>query len=139
MELFVIYLLHEKDAENFVMSAEYDLGTAEHMLKTGRYIYVVFMCHMALEKILKAIAVETTQNPAPKTHNLLYVSKLAEVTFFPKHLEFVSKINNASIITRYPEDFSKLIEVYPVDVVTAYLEQTKDVMAWLKQNAKLKK
>jgi hypothetical protein len=48
-------------------------------------------------------------------------------------------INNASIITRYPEDFSKLIEVYPVDIVTAYLQQTKDVISWLKQNEKLKK
>ena len=127
-----------KDAENFVISAEYDIGTAEHMLKTGRYIYVVFMCHLALEKMLKAIAVEVTNKPAPKTHNLLYVTKLAEIRFPDKPLEFVSKINNASIITRYPEDFSKLIEVYPVDIVTSYLQSTKDVITWLKQSEKLK-
>jgi HEPN domain-containing protein len=128
-----------KDTENFMMSAEYDLGTAEYMLKTGRYIYVVFMCHLALEKRLKAVAVEKTNSPAPKTHNLLYLIKLAEINFSDKHLEFVSKINNASIITRYPEDFQKLIEVYPSDVVASYLKQTKDVIAWLKQNEKLKR
>jgi HEPN domain-containing protein len=122
-----------------MMSAEYDLGTAEYMLKTGRYIYVVFMCHLALEKMLKAVAVEKTNSPAPKTHNLLYLIKLAEINFSDKHLEFVSKINNASIITRYPEDFQKLIEVYPSDVVASYLKQTKDVIAWLKQNEKLKR
>jgi len=127
------------DAENFIVSADYDLGTAEHMLKTGRYIYVVFLCHLALEKTLKAIAVEVTGQTAPRTHNLLYLTKLARIIFQDKHLEFVSKINNASIITRYPEDFSKLIEVYPVDIVTAYLQQTKDVISWLKQNEKLKK
>lgn len=121
-----------------MISAEYDLGTAEHMLNTGRYIYVVFMCHLALEKMLKAISVETTKTPAPKTHNLLYLTKLAEINFPDKHLEFVSKINNASILTRYPEDFSKLIEVYPADIVAAYLKQTKDVISWLKQNEKLK-
>jgi len=121
------------------MSAEYDLGTAEHMLKTGRYIYVVFMCHLALEKMLKAVAVETTNSLASKTHNLLYLTKLTEINFSQKHLEFVSKINNASIITRYPEDFSKLVEVYPADVVASYLEQTKDVIEWLKQNEKFKK
>ena len=63
-----------KDAGNFIISAEYDLATAEHMLKSGRYIYVVFMCHLALEKMLKAVAVETTNSPAPKTHNLLYLT-----------------------------------------------------------------
>ncbi|MCX5847308.1 MAG: HEPN domain-containing protein [Deltaproteobacteria bacterium] len=128
-----------KDAGNFMISAEYDLATAEHMLKSGRYIYVVFMCHLALEKMLKAIAVETTNSPSPKTHNLLYLTKLAEINFSQKHLEFVSKINNASIITRYPEDFTKLVEVYPADIVASYLEQTKDVIAWLKQNEKFKK
>jgi HEPN domain-containing protein len=128
-----------KDTENFMMSAEYDLGTAEHMLKSGRYIYVVFMCHLALEKMLKAVAVETTNSIAPKTHNLIYLTKLGNIDFPPKYLEFVSKINNASIITRYPEDFSKLVEVYPSDVVSSYLKQTQDVIAWLKQNEKLKK
>ena len=29
-----------KDTNNFVKSAEYDLHTAESMLKSGRYIYV---------------------------------------------------------------------------------------------------
>jgi HEPN domain-containing protein len=128
-----------KDAENFIISAEYDLATAEHMLKSGRYIYVVFMCHLALEKMLKAVAVKTKNSPAPKTHNLLYLSKLAEINFTGKHFEFVSKINNASIITRYPEDFSTLVEVYPSDVVASYLEQTKDVIEWLRQNEKFKK
>lgn len=128
-----------KDADNFIISAEYDLGTAEHMLNTGRYIYVVFMCHLALEKILKAIAIEATNSPAPKTHNLLYLTKLAKINFPGTHLEFVSKINNASLITRYPEDFARLVEVYPADIVTSYLEQTKDVIAWLKQNEKLRK
>jgi HEPN domain-containing protein len=42
------------DIQNWIDSAEYDLETARHMLKTGRYLYVVFMCHLALEKTLKA-------------------------------------------------------------------------------------
>lgn len=45
-----------KDAENFIISAEYDLSTAEHMLKIDRYLYVVFMCYLSIEKMLKAIA-----------------------------------------------------------------------------------
>ena len=126
-------------AENFMISAEYDLGIAEHLLNIGRYIYLVFMCHLVLEKMLKAIAVETTKTPAPKTHNLLYVTSLAEINIPDRHLAFVSKINNASIPTRYPEDFTKLIEVYPADIIAACRKQTRDVIEWLKQNAKLKK
>jgi HEPN domain-containing protein len=132
-------LAMRKDAENYLISAEYDLATAEHMLKTGRYIYVVFLCHLTLEKLLKAIAVINRNSPAPKTHNLIYLAKLSTAAFSQDQMEFIAKINNASIVTRYPEDFSKLIEAYPLDVVKLYLEQTKDIFQWLKQDEKLKK
>ena len=32
--------------------AEYDLVTAEAMLFSGRYLYVVFMCQQAVEKLV---------------------------------------------------------------------------------------
>lgn len=51
----------------------------------------------------------------------------------------LSKINNASVVTRYPEDFNRLIESYPENVVKEYLENTEKVLTWLKRNEKLKK
>jgi HEPN domain-containing protein len=50
-----------KDTKNFLRSSQYDLETANFMLNTGRYIYVIFMCHLSLEKILKALISETKQ------------------------------------------------------------------------------
>jgi HEPN domain-containing protein len=47
-----------KDTKNYIKSAEYDLKTADFMLNSGRYIYVIFMCHLSLEKILKAIVMK---------------------------------------------------------------------------------
>ncbi|BCB96059.1 hypothetical protein JZK55_09810 [Dissulfurispira thermophila] len=87
-----------RDTENFITSAEYDLNTAGHMLKTGRYIYVIFMCHLSIEKMLKAVSAEVTGKTPPKTHNLLYLTKLGEIDFPERHFEFISKINNASVV-----------------------------------------
>ena len=36
--------------EEWLKQSEYDMGIAKAMLKTGRYIYAVFMCHLAIEK-----------------------------------------------------------------------------------------
>ena len=127
-----------KDTENFLFSSEYDLTTAQHMLKTGRYIYVVFMCHIAIEKLLKAIVAEITNKTPPKTHNLLYLVKLANL-FIPQELfDFIAKINNSSVVTRYPEDFKMLITSYPEEIAREYLEKTEKVLKWLRQNEKLK-
>lgn len=127
-----------KDTKSFIASAEYDLQTAEHMFNSARYIYVIFMCHLSIEKMLKAIVAETIKKTPPKTHNLIYLIKLAEIQLPQKLLDFVGQINNASIVTRYPEDFSKLLEVYPRNVAEEYLARTKEIIQCLKENEKLR-
>jgi len=71
----------EKEIQNWLDSALYDLETAEYMFKTGRYIYTVFMCHLALEKILKAKIEEKTNKTPPKAHDLIYLLSLAGLHF----------------------------------------------------------
>ncbi len=127
-----------KDAKNFIKSAEYDLKTAEFMLGSERYIYVIFMCHLSLEKILKAIVTETTQKIPPKSHNLIYLIKLGNIKLISESFDFIAKINNASIITRYPEDFSKILEAYPKSVTEEYFCKTKEILECLKKHEMLK-
>ena len=50
--------------------AKYDLETAEAMLATGRYLYVVFMCQQAIEKLVKGLYVLYTGHEAKRTHNI---------------------------------------------------------------------
>ena len=128
-----------RDTHNWLASAEYDIETASHMLATGRYLYVILMCHLALEKTLKAIAAEAQQRTPPKTHDLLYLVNLGGVSLSQEPLDFIGKINNASIPTRYPEDLIQAIAAYPKEVAENYLVKTKEVLAWLKQDPRLKR
>lgn len=128
-----------RDAKNWLASADYDIETANHMLATGRYLYVIFMCHLALEKTLKAIAAEAQQKTPPRTHDLLYLVNLGSVNLSQEHSDFIGKINNASIPTRYPEDLAKAITAFPRGVAENYLAETKEVLEWLKQDPRLKK
>jgi HEPN domain-containing protein len=50
-----------RDTQNWIALAVYDLDTAQLMLEAGRYLYVIFLCHLALEKMLKAHVTEATQ------------------------------------------------------------------------------
>ena len=125
------------DTRNWVAASEYDLGTAEHLLATGRYLYVVFICHLALEKLLKAIVAEATSEMPPRTHDLIYLVRRAKITPSQAHLDFLGKINAASVPTRYPEDLGKVLAAYPKGVAAEYLATTKEVFAWLKQDPRL--
>jgi HEPN domain-containing protein len=121
------------DTQNWVALAEYDLETARHMLVTGRYLYVVFLCHLALEKILKAHVTEATQSVPAKSHDLIYLVKKSGVALPQPYLEFIGKINNASIPTRYPEDLKRAIAEYPQPVARDYLSHSEKVVEWRRQ------
>jgi HEPN domain-containing protein len=115
------------DTQNWIEMSDYDLETARHMLQTGRYLYVVFMCHLALEKMLKA-------------HDLIYLLRKGGLVGMPRqHLDFIGKINNASIPTRYPDDLRRALREYPEEVARDYLKQTEEALQWLRKHQNLQR
>lgn len=46
--------------------------------------------------------------------------------------QFVGKINDASVVTRYPEDLKKIVSVYSRRVASEYLDKTAEVLKWLR-------
>ncbi len=126
-----------KDTANWIALTEYDIETARHMLETGRYLYVVFLCHLSLEKMLKAHVAEVTQTFPIKTHDLIYLVKKAELELPETYLDFIGKINTASIPTRYPEDLQRSLKDYPKSVAKDYLSQTQEIIQWLKEHPNL--
>ncbi|SFR01548.1 HEPN domain-containing protein [Desulfoscipio geothermicus] len=115
---------------------DYDLDTAESMLTTGRYVYTIFMCHLAIEKTLKALMVEKTGKMPPKIHNLIRLIKLGNAKLSSHQLKFVSRLSLAGVVTRYPENLRKAISDYPQPVAREYLKNTKEVIKCLKQQIK---
>jgi hypothetical protein len=58
--------------EEWFLQSDYDLDVADSMLKTGRNIYCIYMCHLSLEKALKGLYIKRFNKIPPKLHNLLY-------------------------------------------------------------------
>ncbi len=128
----------KSETKNWLDMVDYDLITAKQMLETNRYVYVIFMCHMAIEKALKAVVCEETDKVPPKTHDLIHLTGLGKIKLPLDLLDFIGMINNAGIVTRYPEDLSKLVSSYPKDVAKQYLEKTQEVIRCIKQIPELK-
>ncbi|OGN92808.1 MAG: hypothetical protein A2Z75_07050 [Chloroflexi bacterium RBG_13_50_10] len=54
-----------------------------------------------------------------------------------RHLDFIGKLNNASLPTRYPSDIRQAIMEYTEEVARDYLQQTEEVATWLKTRPSL--
>lgn len=114
--------------------SDYDLETAEAMLATKRFLYVGFMCHQTIEKILKAYWSGRLTEPPLKIHSL---SRLAEKTgldkeFSETQLDFIDRLEPLNIEARYPSYKERLMKSLTADYCTQLLKQTKELQQWIK-------
>jgi len=61
-----------KTVAYWIKISEYDLKVAEAMLEKGHYLYVGFMCHQSVEKMLKAVFVAKNKTVPPYMTLLIY-------------------------------------------------------------------
>lgn len=118
--------------KEWLKQADYDIDTAEAMYSSERYFYAVFMCHLAIEKAFKGLYVKILNEIPPKTHNLLYL--LNKIGKRPEEgLEkFITKLNLASIATRYPDDLAKIQLAYNAEITSEMIAKSKEVLQWVK-------
>ena len=121
-------------------AAEYDIETAELMLNSGRYLYVVFMCQQAIEKLVKGLFVLYLNEEPPKVHNIVFVFKkinwvnsISEIDReFEIHKPFLTELVGYYISGRYPDYKDKMDSMINEVEAIRILNRSKEVMAWLK-------
>ena len=123
----------DKRILEWLKQADYDMDTADFMCKGGRYFYAVFMCHMAIEKALKGLYQQNLQETPPKTHNLIYMLNKIGLRPDEDRGRVITRLNEANIATRYPDDIDKLQSNYTKEITTQILTQAKEVLEWIKQ------
>ena len=99
---------------------------------------MLFMCHLSVEKLLKALYEAVLKKIPPKTHNLIYLSKSIGLEIPEKFLRTLESLNDLSIVTRYPEDMDGLVKAFKKERVAEYLNRTKALLKWLKKDERLK-
>jgi HEPN domain-containing protein len=123
-------------SQELIKQAEYDIETAQIMLNAGRYVYCVFMCHLSIEKTLKALYVKKLAKTPPKIHSLVYLAKIIDVDLPLQVKEFIESLDDISVPTRYPEELDKLLKEYTKERTEVIFDSSKGALTWLKKELK---
>jgi HEPN domain-containing protein len=115
--------------------AQYDLETANAMFDSGRWLYVVFMCQQAVEKLAKGLYVLYIDDNIPRIHAIRQVVKKYDGKL-PDHVSedryrFFDKLSAFYIEGRYADYRQKLSVLVDKNEAESILWQTKEVFAWL--------
>jgi len=93
----------DKTVSYWMSGAKYDLGVANAMLRSRKYPYALFMGHLALEKLLKALVVKRTKKHAPFSHSLPYLAEKSGVKFSEDTLIKLREFMEFHFEGRYPD------------------------------------
>jgi HEPN domain-containing protein len=127
----------DERAEYWLGLADYDIETAEAMLKTKRYLYVGFMCHQAIEKGIKAIIARSCAEGEipPRTHHLLKLADWADILrqLSPEQQAFIKELNPLNIEARYPEYREAIAAGLSAETCGGLLTGTEELLCWIKE------
>jgi len=115
--------------------SDYDIKTAEAMLQSKRYLYVGFMAHQAIEKILKAYFVKAKDETAPFSQSLSLLAKRSDIykSFSEEQKDFIDLLEPMNIEARYPTNKKRLMESLTEKRCTDIWRNAKDLQKWIRK------
>jgi HEPN domain-containing protein len=120
----------EKQVRFWQDGAEEAFATAQLLISNRRYNFGLFLLHLALEKMLKALVARQTQDVPPKTHNLVLLSQRAGLSPTADVSGVLGEFQAYCLAGRYPDDESAMLDR---SLAQRELARAKETYAWLQQ------
>lgn len=92
------------------------------------------MCHLAAEKILKAVIVNETGKHAPYSHNLVELAKRSKLNFNEDQRNLLADLTEFNLEARYPEWQKDFYKKADKNYTVRYLNDSIKIHKWLKKN-----
>lgn len=113
--------------------ADYDIDSAKVMYNGGRWLYVGFMCHQTIEKILKAYWSKVKPEDVPYTHNLAKLAQSCGLTtkMDESQIDLISELMPLNIEARYPDYKNKLAAKLTQSYCEELINKTETFKLWI--------
>jgi HEPN domain-containing protein len=108
-------------------SAIHDLDVAQTLFASAKYDWCLFIAHLVLEKMLKAMYVKNVGKLPPRIHDLVRMADMAGVVFDEETLEFMDSINTFNISTRYPDEKLRFYKLCTHDFAKENFQRIKEI------------
>jgi len=125
------------DFENIIRnwndSSDKDYLTMLHLFKSRDYSWSLFIGHIVIEKLLKAVVVKVTKDHAPFSHDLTKLARLSEIEFSEEQLDWLDTITTFNLNARY----GSYKQAFHMKCTPAYtnewLKKVKELRSWIKK------
>lgn len=138
--IFVIMVLmtdleekRQKEVMRFWLeSARRDRDTARSLLESKHYDWSLFVFHLAIEKILKALVIQKEITP-PFTHKLLQLVQIAGIEITEEQTDWLTEITEFNIEARYPDAKQEFYTKVTAEFAKTWHDRCESIFMWLEK------
>ena len=115
----------------WVDSSNYDWKVACHLLTSGDYPYALFLGHLSIEKLLKALFSSQFDETPPFTHKLVYLAEKIGLELSPEKIEMLEIITDFHLEARYPDEKFSFFKQCTKKFAQTNMKNIKEIRKWL--------
>ena len=116
----------------WVDSSDDDFETTIVMFESKRYSWSLFVGHLMIEKLLKALFVKSKEEFPPFFHNLLRLAEECNLELNEENRLFFVTVTAFNINARYDDYKMSFQKTCTPDFSTGWIEQLKNKRLWIK-------
>lgn len=116
----------DKVIDYWLNSSNTDLKAMKSLFRSGHYVWALFLGHLVIEKLLKAVYVKNIDTNVPYIHNLTKVAEEAKLELTEEQKDFLDEVTTFNIKARYPDYKGRFYKKATKKFTEHYIKEIKE-------------
>lgn len=122
----------EKVVNHWLETSEQDFETMIKMFDSKSYNWALFIGHISVEKLLKALFVKKNNKHAPFTHNLYRIAELSKIDMDEEQADWLDEITSFNLNARYDDYKRQFYNLCTKEYTEEWLDKITILRKWIK-------
>ncbi len=123
----------EKIKNHWIETANDDFNTMHELFKAKSYNWALFVGHISVEKLLKALYVKLHKKHAPPIHNLYRLAELCNIELTDKYSDWLDTITSFNINARYDDYKREFHKLCTHEYARSWIDRMEELRKWIEQ------
>jgi len=122
-----------KIISHWIITSDEDFQSMLSLFNSKSFGWALFLGHISIEKLLKAVYVKKHKKHAPFLHNLYRLAELCEIDLTVEHSDWLDKITSFNINARYDDYKREFYSLCTADFTEEWIEKIRILRLWIKK------
>ena len=120
----------------WIDASDIDFRAMLNLYHSKDFVWSLFIGHLVIEKLLKALTISNQSEPIPKIHDLNKIAKIAGIQLDDNQKDLLDVITSFNIEARYPDYKYEFYKKCDYSFTSLYIGKIREIREWLLKQLK---